>query len=247
MKTVITGAAAGLGHALAVLAAERGDEVIAVDLDDTGLKRLDCETLTLDLTAEDASERLARSAGKEIGMIIHSAGISGTGPFEAIPPERHAAIMALNFATPIRITTTLLASDAMAERSMHAFVGSLSSFTGYPGAVSYAASKDGLASFARSLNAALPKGQNATCIYPGPLATDHAARYAPDNRAKTVAARQKPKDAARRILADLARGKRQIFPSGKAQLLARMGQLAPTATTRLLKRALYDKLPEPKL
>ncbi|MEM9436846.1 MAG: SDR family NAD(P)-dependent oxidoreductase, partial [Pseudomonadota bacterium] len=183
MRTVITGAANGLGRALALACHGRGDRVLAVDYDERALSDLPTETLALDLTVTDAAQMIADRG--PIDLIIHCAGISGTGPFERIPPEHHEKIIKLNFEAPMTITSVLLAHGAMSEASTHAFVGSLSSFTGYPGAVSYAASKDGLASFARSLDKSLPKGQSAACIFPGPLATEHAARYAPENSAKT--------------------------------------------------------------
>ncbi|MEO1704484.1 MAG: SDR family NAD(P)-dependent oxidoreductase [Pseudomonadota bacterium] len=246
MTTVITGAANGLGRALALAAAIRGDDILAVDHDEAALGELGLPSLALDLTAQDAAERLAEAAAP-ISLIIHSAGISGTGPFEAIPAAHHARILKLNFEAPVAITCHLLAVGAMAQRSTHAFVGSLSTFTGYPGAVSYAASKDGLASFAGSLRKALPKGQTAAIIYPGPMATDHAARYAPDNSEKTVAARQKPEEAADIILKGLAAGRHTIIPGAKAKLLATAGRAAPGTISKALKRGLYDKIPEPKL
>ncbi|MEM6896947.1 MAG: SDR family NAD(P)-dependent oxidoreductase, partial [Pseudomonadota bacterium] len=223
----------------------RGDTVLAVDHDGEALKAVNGATLTLDLTAPDAAAQIAEAA--PIQRILHVAGISGTGAFETLPSAHHAKIIELNFEVPLRLTAALLAQRAMAKEAQHVFVGSLSTFTGYPGAVSYAASKDGLASFAASLNAALPKGQSAACVFPGPLATDHAARYAPDNSAKTVAARQDPYEAAGLILKALDRGQRVIIPGAKAQALAWAGRLAPNTMARLLKKALFDKMDHPRL
>ncbi|MEO0485680.1 MAG: SDR family NAD(P)-dependent oxidoreductase [Pseudomonadota bacterium] len=246
MKVVITGAAHGLGRALTEAVIARGDDVIAVDHDDQALGQINgAISLALDLTGAHSADAIA--AHGPIDLIIHCAGISGTGPFEQIPTDRHRAIIALNFEAPVQITCALLAQGALSATSTHAFVGSLSTYTGYPGAVSYAASKDGLASFARSLNAALPKGQRAACIFPGPMATDHAARYAPENSAKTVAARQSPADAATLILAALDAGKTTIVPGAKARALALAGRLAPTLMARALKKGIYDKLSDPKL
>ncbi|MEM8592456.1 MAG: SDR family NAD(P)-dependent oxidoreductase [Pseudomonadota bacterium] len=245
MTCVVTGAAHGLGRALVLALVKRSEKVLAVDFDAEALETLPCETATIDLTAPNAAEIIARAA--PISLIIHCAGISGTGPFEAIPADHHAKILALNFEAPSRITCELLARGAMAPQSTHAFVGSLSTYTGYPGAVSYAASKDGLASFAASLNKALPRGQNAACIFPGPLATEHAARYAPDNSEKTRAARQDPSETAELILKALDTRKSRIFPGPKARILALLGAVAPTLLGKALKRGLYDRLPTPKL
>ena len=245
MTLVITGAAHGLGRALAVEARANGNEVLAVDFDGEALAELNSPSLTLDLTAEDTAAQIAHAA--PISGIIHCAGISGTGKFEDIPKSHHQKILNLNFEAPLKITCALLAAGAMDTKAVHAFVGSLSTFTGYPGAVSYAASKDGLASFARSLDKALPGGQRAACIFPGPMATEHAARYAPENSAKTVAARLDPNQAAKLILRDLDRGKRTIIPGAKARTLATLGRIAPGVMGRLLRHGLYEKMDQTRL
>lgn len=245
MRTVITGAANGLGRALALQSHARGEDVLAVDFDEAALKDLPTDHLRLDLTRPDAAEQIAATG--PISRIIHCAGISGTGPFEAIPADHHRRILELNFEAPVTITCALLSQGAMAPNATHAFVGSLSSYTGYPGAVSYAASKDGLASFAASLRKSLPKGAHAACIFPGPMATEHAARYAPDNSEKTVAARQSTEDAAMQILKALDARRAIIVPGVKAKLMASFGRYFPGATGKLLRRALYEKLTEPRL
>lgn len=245
MTVVVTGGARGLGRALVETLLNRGKSVLAVDLDGTALEELSAPFLCADATATDIVQRIAQH--RPIDMIIHSAGISGTGRFEIIPAEHHAKILALNFEAPLRITCELLAAGAMSPTGTHVFVGSLSSYTGYPGAVSYAASKDGLASFAQSLDRALPKGQRAVCVFPGPMATDHAARYAPDNSEKTVSARLNPNTAAELILKDLAKGRRVIIPGAKARAIAALARVAPTLIGRTLKRELYDKMDDTRL
>ncbi len=234
MKVTVTGAASGLGRALAEQCIARGDDVLAIDITACDLA---CETRVLDLTEADAPGQIAEH---QTDLIIHSAGISGTGPFEDIPAQHHAKIISLNFEAPLQISCALLATG---QRPHHAFVGSLSTFTGYPGATSYAASKDGLAAFAKSLGKA---GHRTSCIFPGPLRTDHAARYAPDNSAKTVAARQSPEDAARLILKALAKGRRLILPGIKAKGFAVMGRVLPGPTAQALRRALYEQIRTPK-
>ncbi|MEL6608045.1 MAG: SDR family NAD(P)-dependent oxidoreductase [Pseudomonadota bacterium] len=244
-RVLITGAAAGLGRALALACRDAGDNVTAVDRDETALATLSgLETLTCDLCAPDAATRIAEACAPDTSLILHCAGISATGPFEDIPAEVHARVLRVNLVAPIQITRALLASDRLAPDATHAFVGSLSTFTGYPGATSYAASKDGLASFARSLHKA---GHRSTCIFPGPLRTNHAARYAPDNSDKTVAARMAPEDAAALILRDLARGRRTIIPGAKAKAFAAAGRLLPGPTGRALRKALYEAIDTPKV
>lgn len=245
MTCVVTGAAHGLGRALALRLKDDGESLLAIDRDAGALDALGVPYLAIDLLEPCAADRIATAA--PITRIIHSAGISATGAFESIPAAHHACVIDLNFTVPMALTCRLLELGAFAPDAQHVFIGSVSTYTGYPGAVSYAASKDGLASFAASLSKALPKGQSASCVFPGPMATDHAARYAPSNDAKTVAARQDPAEAAEQILRNLARGKRRILPGGKAKAFAFLGRVAPRLTGRMLRRSLYEKLTEPRV
>ncbi|WP_147125252.1 SDR family NAD(P)-dependent oxidoreductase [Shimia ponticola] len=248
MTTVITGAANGLGRALALACIERGESVLAIDLDAAALAEIDgAQPLAFDLTAPDAAQSIIAALETPVACIIHCAGISGTGRFEDIPAEHHARIMALNFTAPVQITAALLAANACAPTAKHVFVGSLSTFTGYPGATSYAASKDGLSSFTHSLRKSLPRGMSSHCVYPGPLRTDHAARYAPDNSEATVARRQSPEEAAALILTAMDRRRRAIFPGWKTRAFAFAGRILPGPVGRTLRQSLFETLKEPKL
>lgn len=240
MTTVITGAANGLGYALALACQARGDQVLAIDHDGRGLAQLGLAHLTLDLTRADAPAQIATALTSPCRLIIHCAGISGTGKFEDIPAAHHAKIMALNLEVPMQITSHLLARKAFAPDARHVFIGSLSSYTGYPGATSYAASKDGLASFARSLNK-VEKGR-VHCVFPGPIRTEHAARYAPDNSAKALSRRQSPQDAAHAILRGVSRGHHRLFTSPSTRALAVAGRLMPGLVGRALRRGLFEKM-----
>jgi len=248
MTVVITGAAHGLGKALVEACVDRGEDVTAVDHDEQALALLDCAlTCAIDLTEPSAPQTLIKSLPGPVTMIIHCAGISGTGRFEDIPAEHHKRILALNLMAPMRITSALLTAGHCAPKCRHVFVGSLSSYTGYPGATSYAASKDGLASFAASLGKSLPRGMTAHCVFPGPLRTDHAAKYAPENSAETVARRQSPDKAAALILRALDRRQRKILPGAKAKGFALAARLAPRFVERALVKSLFSGLTTPRL
>ena len=248
MTVVVTGAGNGLGSSLARACRARGDDVLAIDNDGRGLARLDGVTrVEIDLLAGDAVDRLCDALDEPCSEIHHVAGISGTGRFEEIPADHHERVIRLNCEVPMQITCALLAAEACTTTARHVFVGSLSTFTGYPGATSYAASKDAIASFARALDAALPAQMSAHWGLPGPLLTAHAARYAPDISAAAVRRRQDPDDAAEAILRQLARGRKRIFPGAAARGFAVAGTLTPTLTGRAMRRSLFDKLTAPQL
>ncbi len=248
MTVIVTGAAHGLGRELALACAARSDAVLGVDRDgDARADRVGVTPLAVDLRAGGAADRIVEHVNDPVTAVFHSAGISGAGRFEDIDAGHHEHSVRLTFEVPVQLTRALLAAGVCAGDARHVFIGSLSTFTGYPGAVSYAASKDAIASFARSLDAALDDEMSAHCAFPGPLRTDHAARYAPDNSPRTVARRQDPADAAAAILADVERGRRRIYPSAGARAFAVAGRVAPGLTNRVMRRSVYDRLTTPRV
>lgn len=237
MKVLITGGASGLGAALARLCRDRGDTVHILDAvagDGPLWHRHDMAD-----TDPAAWLRLAEwlAAHGPFDLVLLSAGISATGRFEAIPLSDHQKVTAVNLAGVIRLVH-LMEDNALAPGARLVFVASLSCFTGYPGAASYAASKDGLAAFARSLRKPMRKrGVRVQLVCPGPMDTPHATRYAPER--SDAKGRLAPDRAARAILR--ARGF-AIIPGAGPKLAAFAGRLAPQTMTRLMGRVLFSKL-----
>ncbi|MCY4352785.1 MAG: SDR family NAD(P)-dependent oxidoreductase, partial [Gemmatimonadetes bacterium] len=184
---VITGAAAGIGKALAHRFAQAGYTITGVDIDTAGATRvqreLDARVLIADLRSEeDIARILTKLQGKAIDVLIHNAGINAVGRFSDIDIENDEHVIAVNFYAPMLLTAALLKADLIAKDASIIFISSLSHYTSYPGAATYAATKSGLASYARSLSIALaPQNIHVTTVFPGPTRTAHARRYSPHN------------------------------------------------------------------
>jgi NAD(P)-dependent dehydrogenase (short-subunit alcohol dehydrogenase family) len=105
---VISGAAAGIGRATALLFARRGYRVGAYDVDLAGLASLREEIISLggdvaigqlDVTsAADWSEQLTDFTGTSgrLDILVNNAGILSSGRFEEIPLERQREIVEVN-------------------------------------------------------------------------------------------------------------------------------------------------------
>jgi len=105
---VITGAAAGIGRATALLFARRGYRVGAYDVDLAGLASLGDEITAhggdvvigrLDVTSEaDWSEQLRSFTGGSgrLDILVNNAGILSSGRFEEIPLDRQRTIVDVN-------------------------------------------------------------------------------------------------------------------------------------------------------
>ena len=159
---VVTGAAAGIGRALARRFGAAGCKVLGIDVDEPAAERtarelagagIDARFLIADLGTPEGVDRVLSeaAAGPPIGVFVHNAGINLVGRFAESDAERQRAVIELNLTAPMVLSAGLLREKRLARGASLVFVSSLSRFVGYPGAAGYAASKDGLASYARGL------------------------------------------------------------------------------------------------
>ncbi|TVP72719.1 MAG: SDR family NAD(P)-dependent oxidoreductase [Rhodobacteraceae bacterium] len=247
MRVLITGGASGLGLALTRASLARGDQVCALDIAPCppDLASSALVWMAHDMACDDPADwdslaaRLAPLG--PFDLVILNAGISATGPFEDIPPETHLRVSSVNLQASLQLSALLIRHEAIAQAGRLVFVASLSHFMGYPGAASYAASKDGLVSFARSLRAPLRKqakiAVQAAC--PGPMDTPHAALHAP--KGSDASRRMDPALVARAIL-DAGHRRFWILPGTGTKAAAALGRTFPQLSTKLMGRLLFEKL-----
>ncbi|MEM6307140.1 MAG: SDR family NAD(P)-dependent oxidoreductase, partial [Pseudomonadota bacterium] len=205
--------------------------------------------IVVELTAPDMPDVITAACTATPGPlqgVIHCAGISATGAFADIPIPAQNQVMQVNLTAPIRLTNALITSGHITDNTRLCFVASLSCYVGYPGAAAYAGSKDGMRSYAASLHKARV-ARSVTTAYPGPLRTDHASRYAPDNSDAAVARRMAPDQAAQIIYTDTISGRRRSLPGMGAKLAAVAGTLAPGVMGRLMRAALFEKLTDVRI
>jgi short-subunit dehydrogenase len=244
---IVTGAASGLGAALAARLLLAGYRVVGVDR-----PRSTAEHASLDARIEWVFGNLSHPAGIEqiagelvakgpSHLVVHCAGTSAVGEFARQGSAALHDVLWTNLVAPLQLTTRWLRAGACARGARFVLVSSLSHFVGYPGATVYAASKDGLAHFGRSLSVACAaRGMHCLTVFPGPLRTPHARRFAPPGAREER--RMAPEQAADAILAALARGRTRLVIGRGARLAALLGRVAPTSATRLMRRSLYERL-----
>jgi cyclic-di-GMP-binding biofilm dispersal mediator protein len=242
MRVLLTGAASGLGAELMRACVARGDQVCALDRAPRpdGV-RVDWVQADLAAVTDWVGLGAELAAKGPFDLVILNAGISATGPFETIALDRHSAVSRVNLHAPVQTTAQLVQLGALAQGGRLVFVASLSCFTGYPGAASYAASKDGLTSFAASIRKPLWREHRIAVqlVCPGPMDTPHATEHAPDGA--DASRRMSPAKVAWAILTAPAR-REVILPGVGAKLAAKAGRIAPQAMTRIMGRVLFTKL-----
>lgn len=246
---VITGAASGIGAALAEVF-KHDYEIIGIDRDFANAKKVmndlgadaNVRFVIAELTSKAGQERIVNELkGEDIALFIHSAGINAVSPFETSDIQSQIAVLDVNLHAPVSLTKSLLSKHCLKKGSSIIFIASLSHFVAYPGASVYAASKDGLTSFARSLSAALhPEGIHVMTVFPGPTRTPHASQHSPDNSREEK--RMPPEVLARKIKAALEQRRRRYVPGLANKLFAVAGKLFPRLVEGVMKRAIFDKL-----
>jgi short-subunit dehydrogenase len=250
LHAVITGAADGIGHALAKAYTSSGATVTGIDVDVTRATQTQADLinaggrirfLIADLTSlpkmNNILERLATRP--PIDIFIHNAGINAVGPFITSDIQQQSKVIDLNFTAPLLLTAGLFQRNLLTPQASFACISSLSHFVSYPGATVYAATKDGLAAFARTLAVAYPNKHILT-VYPGPTRTAHARRYSPDNSREEK--RMPPEVLAAQIVTAIQQHQRQLIPGFANRLMAVAGRLWPTLTEQIMRRLLYDRL-----
>ena len=247
MRVLVTGAGHGLGLALTLELLERGATVVGVDRDPAALERLARGYVDLfegrlcDLGDLGAVERLLQRFDAPFDLVALNAGISATGNFARIPAEAYDRLIRINVSAPLLMAQRMVRDDRIARGGTIVFVSSLSHVTGYPGASVYAATKDAVAVYARSVRKPFAKrGVRVLTVFPGPIRTAHAERHAPAGA--KASRRMDPRSLARQILKAVRQRERVLYPGLGALTAYTLGSLMPRTATRLMGRVLFRKL-----
>jgi 2-dehydro-3-deoxy-D-gluconate 5-dehydrogenase len=183
---IVTGAARGLGNAIALALAEAGADIVAVDVapldgfaDRAREQGVRCETRALDLTVltqESAAELVAWSEARfpSVGVLVNNAGIIRRGPAEDAPAEDWHDVIALNLTAPFFLARACGRMLLLGGRRGSIInVVSMNSFQGGIEVASYAASKHGLLGVTRALaNEWTGRGVRVNGIAPGYMTTE---------------------------------------------------------------------------
>jgi 3-oxoacyl-[acyl-carrier protein] reductase len=184
---LVTGAARGIGAAIAGVLARDGAHVIAADLPQAGealakvANRIGGSTLQLDISAPDAPDRLlAHLAGQTGGLdiLIHNAGITRDKLLANMKPEQWDAVLAVNLESQLRINAALLGSDQLNPQARVVTLSSTTGLAGNRGQTNYGATKAAVIGMVRSSAAAFAKHGDSTinAVAPGFIDTDMTAK-----------------------------------------------------------------------
>ncbi|MGI9411659.1 MAG: SDR family NAD(P)-dependent oxidoreductase, partial [Hyphomicrobiaceae bacterium] len=181
-RVLITGAAGGLGSAMARAFAGHGAELLLADRDAEGLQVLkasvsaEAATMVYDQADLSALAAMASWAG-DVDVMVNNAGILATGPLLEADPETIAMVVRTNMIGPMILVRHVGERMVRNGRGVIINISSQLAFHGSATRATYSAAKAGLAQFTRATAAEwAPHGVRVVAIAPGrtktPM-TDH--------------------------------------------------------------------------
>jgi short-subunit dehydrogenase len=184
LRAVVTGASSGIGAAYARALRARGERVVLVARRADRLAALARElggephalVVPLDLAAAGAADVLRRDLegrGIAVDMLVNSAGLGHTAPFEAQRPEAIRAMLDVNMRALVELVHAFLPGMRARGRGRIVDVASNAAFQPVPYLAVYAATKSFVLSFTEALAEELRgSGVRVQALCPGITATE---------------------------------------------------------------------------
>ncbi|HET9030813.1 MAG TPA: SDR family oxidoreductase [Candidatus Aquilonibacter sp.] len=257
---LITGAASGIGRALACELAKRNAHLALADLDERGLQETRAllasdaatrvSTHVLDVADREAvaalpSAVLAHHPG--VDVLVNNAGVAVGGSFEQIDERDFEWLFEINFWGVVRMTRAFLPILRASDDAALVNVSSIFGIIAPPGQTAYSASKFAVRGFTASLRNELSGSSIfVSTVHPGGIATAIAAN-AREPKDATAAERERYKklwqrmlkmrpETAATIVADgIERRNARILVGDDAKTAAWAERLAPVSYGKLLK------------
>jgi short-subunit dehydrogenase len=255
---VITGAAGGIGRAIAVSLARRGCHLALADVDETGMSgtadlvrdyRVRVTRHRLDVADRDAVANfpaLIAAAHPGVDVLVNNAGVAVGGTFEQVSEEDFEWLFEINFWGVVRMTRAFLPLLRASEDARIVNLSSVFGLVAPPEHAAYAASKFAVRGFSEALRHELEgSGVGVTVIHPGGVATSISenARVPAGVSAEEVARRRKqfqkllrlpPEVAGEAIVRGVERRKTRVLVGSDAKFLSVIARVLPVSYWKVL-------------
>ncbi len=182
---LVTGAASGIGEALAHGLAARGSHLVLLDRSEDRLSAvaaavqrqhpaLRVDTVVADLGDREATIALGRqlaSEHPELTLVINNAGVALAGSFTDLTLEEFDWLMEINFHAVLTLTHALVPVLLQHQGSHLVNLSSVFGLIAPPQQTAYVTSKFAVRGLTESLRAELLGRVGVTCVHPGGIAT----------------------------------------------------------------------------
>ena len=257
---VITGAANGIGRAIAVSLARRGCHLALADIDEDGMAGTAEMTQAAGVRVSrhrlDVADRVAvaefpsvvAAEHDAVDILVNNAGVAVGGTFEQVTDEDFEWLFEINFWGVVRMTRAFL---PLLHASDDARVVNLSSIYGViapPEQTAYSASKFAVRGFSEALRHELDGSRiGVTVVHPGGIATSIAekARIPAGVTEEEIARRREkyrkllklpPEIAGETIVRGIERRESRILIGSDAKTISLIARLLPVSYWRVLVR-----------
>jgi short-subunit dehydrogenase len=264
--TAVTGAASGIGRALAIELAARGADLALADRDEAGLQSVASEIATahrvkvtthrIDMGAPaeiSAFAQAATSAHPALNILVNNAGVALLGRFDEIDQAQMDWLMNINFWGVVHATRAFLPHLATRREAHIVNLSSIFGIVAPPGQTAYAAAKFAVRGFSESLRHELQMAGSPvrlSVVHPGGVATnivrnsqsgsgvtDNARRAESIERFDRIA-KTAPKDAALRIIKGIEKNQPRILIGNDARMMDILQRLRPGTYWNVMARQL---------
>jgi short-subunit dehydrogenase len=258
--SVITGAASGIGAALAANLAARGSNLALADRNEAGLQlvaeKARATGVTVSAHALDVSDRAALEAFPEavlaqhghVTVLVNNAGVALAGDFADVTMADFEWLIDINFWAPIRLTKAFMYALAREPAAHIVNVSSLFGIIAPAGQAAYCAAKFGIRGFSEALRHELEGGPvSLTVVHPGGIRTNIANDARIPQGIDPVQARAQmqefnkllrtsPEDAAEQIAVAIEQRAKRLLIGRDARMAERLQRLFPVNYWKYIKR-----------
>ncbi len=188
-RVIVTGAANGIGKAIATLFVSRGARLIATDIDADALETAfkgteNVITLAGDIADDATHARLLEAAKDELGgldVLVNNAGIVVAGEFDTLSDAQWDQIMGINVRAVFRLTRDAVSLLKESGRGRVINLGSIMSDVAGPGLAIYGTSKHAVAGLTKGMAVDLGKyGITVNYLQPGSIVTKMSEPFMDD-------------------------------------------------------------------
>lgn len=196
----VTGAASGIGRAIALRLAGEGATLGLLDVDADGLteiaRQLEGAAVECDIADEDSVEAATRTLEERTGppsILVNAAGISMSAPVAEHDEVSWLRVLGVNLNGAFHMTRAVLGGMIEHRDGRVVNIASGSAVRVSAGAAAYASSKAGLIAFTKAVAVeGAPFGVTANAVAPGLVDTAMTRRLMPTDDALRAAATSSP-------------------------------------------------------
>jgi 2-dehydro-3-deoxy-L-rhamnonate dehydrogenase (NAD+) len=181
-QAIVTGAAKGIGRAIAELLLANGCEVMVWDAAPATVPGAQCVELDIAQPHQVADAVAQFPAGTRIDILVNNAGYLGRQtPFVAHAPADWLRIIEVNLLGTMQVTQAVLPIMIRQGGGRIVNLGSLAGKEGLAGITAYSAASAGIISFTKALSREVAQHDVfVNCVAPGPIDTDMIRDLGPE-------------------------------------------------------------------